>query len=348
MKIVKTFNRQFSINLLLGVGLISIPFLTSPDLSSGMQMLEVPPFQRSFLSYFLLLIFFYLNFYVLVPKFYFTKKWGWLLFIAAVYYVLILKVPEVLIQDKLPPTKPNENFLLPMHKPNMVWAERIFSRDHYFFQFIVVFLLSSFLKIDEQLHEIKKEKLTTEVSFLKAQINPHFLFNTLNSLYALTLTKSDEAPAAILKLSNLMRHVVTESNQDYVSLQNEIKYIQDFINLQKLRLTENISLTTQFSGDFSNCKIAPLLLINFIENAFKYGVNAEDEAKIVVDIYVNKQKTLTLRVENTIVKTANKQATQQGEKNAQKRLETLYPKKHTLHISKNKTDYAVVLTLQLK
>lgn len=354
---LKRDNRELLINVLLGIILISAPFLSSPDLSSGLEVFKVPPFQRNFLAYSLLLAFFFTNVYVLVPKFYLKKEWLWYTLSIIGCYIIILKLPYLLVGDdigmmssvKRSPFTP----LPPPDKPNMVMEQGVFSRDSYFFQFIVLFLLSLFIRIEKHLVDVKNDQLRTEVSYLKAQMNPHFLFNTLNNLYALTLTKSDDAPSSILKLSELMRFMVSESNQETIDLGKEVNYIKNFISLQKLRLTDNIKLTTNFSGDFSDSQIAPLLLISFIENAFKYGVNSEEESEIIIDLVYTKKTNkncLLLRVENTIVDLGNTQmvSTKQGLENSKNRLKVLYPNKHDLTISTKDKRYNVALQIQLE
>jgi len=350
-------NRQLLINTFIGIGLISIPFLSSPDLGTGLEMLQIKGFQASLFSYFLLLLFFYANYYYIIPKFYISRHWLPLVAIVIASYLVVLTLPELVVGEKpklplgsmdvdIPPlpklNHPERNH----HEPNIFFE--FFSRDHYIFQFLGVFMLSLFLRINEHLNEVKNEKLTTEVSYLKAQINPHFLFNTLNSIYALALTKSDKTPNAILKLSDLMRHVVTESNQQYISLQKEVNYIKNFIDLQKLRLTNTTKLTTNFTGDFKKHKITPLILISIIENAFKYGVGNEGFSEIKLDLKVD-NNLLTLYVENTIaVKENDIHSTEEGLKNTKKQLHIFYPNKHLLSIKNDNTTFKVNLTIQLE
>ncbi|MFD0988573.1 sensor histidine kinase [Mariniflexile jejuense] len=348
-------NRQLVINIFIGLGLISIPFLSSPDLSNGWQMLQVKGFQKSLFSYTLLLLFFYTNYYLIIPKFYITKRWIVLTTTVIVSYLIILKLPDLILgsHPKLPfnPRISNSPSNLPPYLPkrNEIPFFNLFDKEHYLYQFLGVFSLSLFLRTHEHLNDVKNEKLTTEVSYLKAQINPHFLFNTLNSIYALALTKSDKTPNAILKLSDLMRHVVTESHQNNISLQKEINYIQNFIDLQKLRLTERTKLTTIFTGNFKKYQIAPLILISVIENAFKYGVSSEDASEINLSLSVNKNNLLTLNVENTIVVKSNKNnSTEEGIKNTKKQLNIFYPNKHVLRIKTDKNTYNINLTIQLE
>ncbi len=348
-------NRQLLINIFIGLGLISIPFLSSPDLGSGLEMLKIHGFQKSLFSYFFLLLFFYGNYYFIIPKFYITKRWLPLTLIIIICFLVVLKIPELVIGNRMglplhsvgksiPPPLPQEH-----QRQNFIF--NFFSREHYIYQFLGVFVLSLFLRINEHLNDMKNEKLISEVSYLKAQINPHFLFNTLNSIYALSLTKSDKAPNAILKLSDLMRHVVSESSQKYISLQKEVDYIKNFIDLQLLRLTENTLLDTNFTGDFKRYNIAPLLLISIIENAFKYGANANDISKIIINLSVNSNNLLILNVENMVVNTFNNNAdssTEKGLKNTIKQLKILYPHRHGLSIITENNKHKVNLTIQLE
>ena len=132
---------------------------------------------------------------------------------------------------------------------------------------------------------------------LKAQINPHFLFNTLNGIYGLSLTNSTKTSDSILKLSSIMRYVLTETNTDLVYLKHELDYIDNYIDLQKIRLTDKTSINYTITGDLADQKVPPLLFINFIENAFKYGLSNEVNTTIEIQIQIQKNK-LTLIVKN--------------------------------------------------
>jgi len=215
-------------------------------------------------------------------------------------------------------------------------------------QFLLVFSLSFFLRVNQRLSHIQSEKLKTEVSYLRAQINPHFLFNTLNSLYALALEKSDAAPEAILKLSSMMRYVVTESGRDSVALENEINYIKNYISLQQLRMDGNTPLTFIVTGNTGGKNISPLLLIPFIENAFKYGLNPEENSNITVHIDIT-DTSLALNVKNNNVTVSLPPEGESGHgiTNTRQRLEYLYPEKHKLHIFDTEEYFEVQLILTL-
>lgn len=215
-------------------------------------------------------------------------------------------------------------------------------------QFLLVGSLSFLLRVNQRLGSMESEKLKTEVSYLKAQINPHFLFNTLNSLYALTLEKSDAAPNAILKLSGMMRYVVTESSRERVALQNELDYIRNYISLQELRMDEATDFRLEITGDTAGKIISPLILIPFIENAFKYGLNPEKKSVIYIGITTSANE-LTLIVKNNKVNTSlpPEEVSGRGLENTQMRLDYLYPDKHSLTITEDKDTFEVKLILLL-
>ncbi len=335
------------INVLGCLAFLCVPILTSPDFDTDLTFLKVGMFQKSFLNYCLLLLFFFVNYSFLLPKFYYQNKK--ILYFTLVFFVflIIIFLPNLLPINALHPTGemlPND--LKPFPKSNGF-------RRHLFdffntIPFLLILALSFFLRLNSQLKEIKSEKLKAEVSYLKAQINPHFLFNTLNSLYALTVIKSDEAPNAVLKLSGMMRYVVTESSQEFVPLSKEIEYINDYIALQKLRMDEAVNFSFSFIGDATGKAIAPLILIPFIENAFKYGLNPDEDSEINIQItIVDSNLTLISKNKMVVDEIADDLKTETGIENTKKRLEIIYLNKHILDISEKESVYTISLTINL-
>jgi len=191
------------------------------------------------------------------------------------------------------------------------------------------------------------EKAQAELSFLKAQVNPHFLFNTLNNIYTLAIIKDENTAPSIMKLSNIMRYVTDEARNDFVSLQEELNCITDFIDLQKLRLTQKTTLLFELEGDFENKKIAPLIIMTFVENVFKYGISNHSSNKLVIKIFC-KQNSLILFCQNTIypdkIKTERSGI---GLENTRRRLNYIYKNMHILNVDQNKNLFTVNLTIQL-
>jgi hypothetical protein len=329
---------------------ISIPIFSSPDFNTPGHLFDIAPFQRNFLSYILLLAFFYVNYLYFLPQLYFTKK-QWLYFICiAACYILINFLPAWLIPGNgginpmqggpMPPPMSPGNGPTPGIMPMLPSGPLV--------SFLLVFSLGFLLKANQRMMNIQSEKLKTEVAYLRAQINPHFLFNTLNSVYSLALQKSDSAPEAILKLSSMMRYVVTESSRETVSLEKEIDYIKNYISLQQLRMDGEAVFSFIISGNPIGKSISPLLLIPFIENAFKYGLNPEKESFIAINIDITAHE-LILNVENNKVniQTPNYEKSEQGIENTAQRLEYLYPDKHKLLIFDNEHTFTVNLSITL-
>jgi uncharacterized protein YlzI (FlbEa/FlbD family) len=335
-------NRTLFLHIIGSLAFLSIPILSSPDFNTGQNLFTINPFLQNFSRTLFLLFFFYLNYYVFLPKLYFSNKKLYFFITILLCFLLIYTVSNLLFPFDFQPKMNNGN--KPPIKPNQFF--HFFESG--FFQFIIVVTLSYLLKINQRFETIKQEKQLAEISYLKAQINPHFLFNTLNSLYALTITKSDEAPNAILKLSNMMRYVVTESSQDFVPLSKEINYIKDYIALQKLRMNEDVNFSFNYKGDEVGKSIAPLIIIPFIENAFKYGLNPDEESEIRIEIAVV-EFNLTLISKNKMVvhELSEDLKTETGIENTKKRLEFIYPNKHLLEISEIENKFNIRLNINL-
>lgn len=198
--------------------------------------------------------------------------------------------------------------------------------------------------------ELQKQQIASELSFLKAQINPHFFFNTLNNIYALSFSDVELSREALHKLSRMMRYLLYETTQNETSLLQELKFLKDHIELMKLRLQANnqvIYVEPLLSRDY---KIAPMLLLPFVENAFKHGIRATRSSEIRIEVSV-KQQTLHFRVSNTLQEkiSSSLEGSGIGLQNTKRRLNLLYPERHRLAIHKvaNDTMYQVDLTLIL-
>jgi hypothetical protein len=200
--------------------------------------------------------------------------------------------------------------------------------------------------------KLQAENLQTELNFLKSQINPHFLFNTLNNLYGLALTqKADKTAEGIAKLAKQMRYMLYESNVDMIEISTEVAYIQTFIDLQKLRLSEidDIKINFKSQGNVDSYKIAPMLLIPFVENAFKHSLTFTKAIEIDIDLQVADNQ-LIFKVKNTInphLKSELDEPSGLGLQNVQRRLELLYPQKFDLQIQKSEDWFEIFLKINL-
>lgn len=198
---------------------------------------------------------------------------------------------------------------------------------------------------EQRVIQAEAEKAHAELSFLKAQISPHFLFNTLNNIYSLAVTKDDKAADAIMKLSNIMRYITDDAHELMVPLQSEIDCINNYISLQKLRLGNDFAIHFSVKGNTANQTIPPLILMTFVENAFKHGVSNHEKTNIIIKILAE-DKYINFYEQNIVfAKPANMERTGIGIENTKKRLQALYPDKHMLKIDKNEKLYIVELVL---
>ncbi|MBS1637918.1 MAG: sensor histidine kinase [Bacteroidetes bacterium] len=333
---------------------LTIPILFSPDFGSLSNLFKVPPFQRDFLAYVLLVAYFYFNYYVIVPSFYFNKKFTWFIACTLLGYMLVSFIPYLLInQDYEPvpvsglPSMIQQRMFVPYR--GSAFRQFFFHElNQHFPQFVIVFSFSLLMRIRDRWRIAEKEKVDVELSYLKAQINPHFLFNTLNSIYSMAIEKSDNTPEAVVKLSAMMRYVLSEANKDFVPLEKEIAYLQSYIALQRFRFGGSVKLSFDIFGSPDGYRIPPLILIPFVENAFKHGVNAEEDSEIFVEINI-KENNLSLFVGNRKVKVhiTEEEKSGIGINNVRNRLNLLYPGRHTLLIDDTNTHYVMRLNLTL-
>ncbi|MBL7812499.1 MAG: histidine kinase [Bacteroidetes bacterium] len=204
---------------------------------------------------------------------------------------------------------------------------------------------------EEQLNkQLQQINLQTELKFLKSQINPHFLFNSLNNLYALTLTKSDQAPEVVLRLSNILRYVLYETADGPVPLEKEVRYLEDYIDLERIRVGSRVDIRFETQGHFGNWLIEPMLFLTFVENSFKHGVSAAIEHGWVHIHMAEHNGTLDFDIENSkadVAAGASHGPGGIGLENLRKRLDLSYAGRYQLNLTETPQAYKVHLTLQL-
>lgn len=214
----------------------------------------------------------------------------------------------------------------------------------------VVKIIKGRQKEKHELNVLQKEKATTELNFLKAQIHPHFLFNTLNNLYSLTIDKSDLAPEVVLKLSEILDYMIYECADPKVSVHKVQTLIQHYIDLEKLRYGEQLDLVYDCEIDHPHTEIAPLILLPLVENAFKHGASKDlDAPKVHISLRVLKGH-LHFTIFNTKSLLVAQKETQKkgiGSSNIKRRLDLIYPNTHTLKIEDSNDSYLVALDIHL-
>lgn len=287
---------------------------------------------------------FYLNYLVLIPAFLNKKRYG-------IYAFTIVTALIAFGLGKYGLAVVFKHYILERSKNHIVGFWPYFTET--IFTSLVYLFLSTALKftVDWFLNErvqrdLENQRLVAELAFLKSQINPHFLFNSLNSIYSLAYQRSETTPDAILKLAEIMRYMLYESNDNRVELSKELQYLQNYIDLQKIRFSGKAYIDFKIVGDVDNQQIAPLLLIAFIENAFKHGVanNPLTPIRVLIDV---DDGHLHLHIQNR--KHANNRDVVGGIGlgNVKRRLKLLYPDKYNLEIRDEEDTYTVDLSLVL-
>lgn len=327
----------------------------------------------------LLILLFYANYNFLIPR-YFLKRKFWSYFtIIAVCLLVFSALPNKWEHHQFDEASKDIEAIEKFHniKSNtpLTFAEwermeRIehFERekswgfasgpDHFFessiFLFLLIWLMSSGLRMSHFLTSIavnqkeqEAERTKSELNLLKMQVNPHFLFNTLNNIYSLALKKDDQTSTAVLKLSELMRYQLEQSNFEKVPLEKEVAFIQSYVELQKIRLSQKACIEFDCNNIHSQAEIAPLVLITFVENAFKHGISTHEKSKVHIFIGL-RESVLTLNVSNQIFSNLQEEAPSGlGLENVKRRLQLIYPNKHSLSIDQSDKQFAITLKVEL-
>ena len=291
----------------------------------------------------------YFNLLYLIPNYLAQKKflsYGLLLILTA---LILTPIKVILLYFK------SGNYPL-------LQEQLIDNQNAYFFATLFMGLASTIIQITSdwlkhlrEKQELQTQTMQSELRFLKSQINPHFLFNTLNNLYALTLKKSDQAPEIVIKLSEMMRYMLYECNEKRVLLSKEINYIQNYLDLERIRQGKNVKIDFHVDGSVSDQKIAPLMFIPFLENSFKHGLNNHINSQGFVDIklliadhdvhfYIENSKADMLSPPTN----SKKKSGGIGLVNVKRRLNLLYPEKYHLAIDNKPKSYAVRLDIELE
>ena len=310
----------------------------------------------------LLVMVYYLNSIILVPRFLLKNRPGIYLLILTLAIIVVvvlnsyvdfwLNLHQLLDNavHKMSPAKHHHRYDHHEWDPGMIAAMIGASA-------LVLGISTSITTIikwqhDKQVHlEQEQDRVSSELSFLKAQINPHFFFNTLNNIYALTLVNADTSRKAIHQLSRMMRYVLYDNQSNTTQLSQEIAFIKDYISLMQLRLTDKIKIEFTTPTALADVAIAPMIFLPFVENAFKHGVSAVQDG--FIDIKINQQDSVVdLQVVNTIIKEQSnnlEEGSGIGLNNTRRRLDLLYPGKYELSINEDTVQniYSVHLTINL-
>jgi len=322
------------IHLLAWAVIIGMPlFVTRP----GHQMVSVAEYLHFLLIAASFMAIFYIDYLVLIPKYLFNKKVGSFLVANIILIVAVFLAVFYMSKAFLPPP---EN--TPEHpKPHTFWHTlRFFLGNACLYLLVVgasvaIKMTREWFRTEALRREAEKTKTEIELENLKSQLNPHFLFNTLNNIYSLIQIDQDKAQEAVHDLSGMLRYVLYESSNEKVPLRSDMKFMEDYISLMELRMPSNVTLTTSIPNEknssdrFLSQQIAPLLFISLVENAFKHGVSNGDPSFINVDIH-EKGGHLVCDIKNSnFPKTdSDRSGSGIGIGNLKKRLDMIYPDKY--------------------
>jgi len=317
---------------------------------------EFPDSFGDYMNWSFALGFFYLNYYLLVPRY--LSKRRFFLYFSIILVMLTVCYFSNVIYLKHEYARHIQSEVKKENKPETRRKPpRFRSYNATLFCFALLALGTS-IKVTQNWYTNEKEKkemenqqLGAELSLLKSQINPHFFFNTLNSIYALAITKSDRTPEAVVKLSGIMRYIIYDTERKQVPLSKEVEYIVNYIELQQLRLPAEITVDLTTDLGTGDAVIEPLLLLPFVENAFKHGIDPDAGGIIRISI-TQKDTELVVWVENPLVELKENEKIEGGSgigmQNTLKRLSLLYPGNHTFEAGPQKDTYRVYLRLKLK
>jgi len=320
--------------------LMTILILNNPDEGFLRLFENVGVMLMLIASVFLMISFFYLNRKVLIPEYFFQRKYFVYSITVLLFVFLLMSLPFIMRVSV------NSSF----DKPGPQLLNHLLSTA---LLFVLVFVVSTagpvlkrWIDAENSAVELENQRLSAELSFLKSQVNPHFLFNTLNNIYALSVNNDPVAAESILKLSQLLRYLLQEAQNETVSINKEIEHLRQYIDLQKLRLTKKVTVNFEMAFDSSGFSIAPLLLLPFVENAFKYGISAHEESKIEIKLSY-KSSVFEFTVNNTLNNGSRVdiESTGIGVDNVRKRLELSYPGNFELNIKSNTVSHSVYLKI---
>ena len=293
---------------------------------------------------------FYFNYFVLIEYFLFRQKVGKYIFYN---FLLILFIVTIVLFWKEPAHAMNPKFKEP---PPTLLPREVLSIIVDSFSMMLTIGLSMAVKMtgkwyktEAERQEEKKERTEAELKNLRQQLNPHFLFNTLNKIYALIAISPDKAQESMLELSKLLRYVLYENNGNFVSLEHELNFIHNYVELMRIRLNSDVDMKINIDVTEKNKVVAPLLFITLIENAFKHGISPTQSSFIDINIHQNKEKQLNCTIRNSYFPKddSDQSGSGIGLENLRRRLEILYPHKHILRTEKEGDIFVAELIIPL-
>ena len=322
-------------------------FIVLLGLFTGSAKAEQIDYLYTFLFHLTLLPPVYLNLIVLIPEFLSNKRYLYYIFSLLLLVPLAAEINIMLFDRWIDVILPGYYFISYYSFSDLVKIA------------LVYLTITSLLKLsrgwfrlsdaNNRLSQLQKENAEAELRVLKGQINPHFLFNSLNGIYSMSLSKADETPDTVLKLSEILRYVIYDTNSNQISLSKEVKFLQDYIDLQKIRSDSRAKLTFNINGDTDKFLIAPMLLLPLVENSFKHGVKGSPgKSYINIDLCV-KDRDFSFTIENNRGEVDEIEGNEYkgiGIENVRKRLSMIYPGVHEFAVTDSKSFFRVCINIK--
>lgn len=333
---------------------LAIPVISSPDFDYSLDLFTVRPFLRNFLSYVLVLTFFYAHTYFILPRLYRDKLNGKYIASVLLYFVIIV----LLINLSFPLGRPHPDFSGPFQYTDeqnaplrsFGWIDLLTP----LIPFTFVLLISHALRLQQRTRRMELDRYRTELQNLQYQLQPHFLFNSLNNIYSISITDPEKTPEYILELSDILRYLLSTDQKDFVKLTDELNFCRQFVHLQKLRFgskSKNWQICWPSESESEGLSITPFIIIPIIENVFKYGVHPEYTTPIRIEVNI-KNQNLNVQTSNhkfPLNETKNLiESRKIGLNKTRERLELLYPDRYNLEINEDVETYELTLSIELK
>lgn len=342
MKTNKQFNKssEWIIHTIIWAFIFLLPFIFSAENDAIRNRDDLDFRNLNAATNLLWMGLFYLDAMVLIPHFFYQKKYTIYIISLIASFCIIILLHGIL-------------FIPFVHYRHFNFLN---SSQHNLIPFLFTVMVSTTYKIiydkfktDADAAALQQENLKTELSFLRSQISPHFLFNVLNNIVAMVRLKSEELEPTVMKLSSLLQYMLYESDDEKVLLKDEVESLQDYIELQRLRFTSKLNLQVHFNVKEEWHSIEPMLLIPFVENAFKHGNGLSENPEITIDLNAcNNELDFNVKNKYTNNDKAKDKTSGIGWANVKRRLDLLYPETHQLHIDDSNGWYHVHLKLFLK
>ncbi|MDF9831314.1 histidine kinase [Parabacteroides sp. PF5-6] len=298
-----------------------------------------------------IVLMFYTNFLFLVDHFLFTKRSGWFILINIALIIGIITVVHCCMELLPEPAGRAEHRDRP---PKDVLRLGFYLWNAMIYIFVIALSVAfrstiSWFRVEAERKELERNRSEAELQNLKSQLNPHFLFNTLNNIYSLIAISQEKAQESVHELSRLLRYVMHDSSQPLVPLEKELDFIRNYVELMRIRQPGHVTVETSLSAETPLVEVAPLLFISLIENAFKHGVSNSKPSSIRIEIHQNEEEVVCL-IENSYFPKdmeRDKSGSGIGLPNLRKRLDLLYPGKHELHCGREGENYRAYLSINL-